>query len=228
MTVSTLKHEHIGSFMDASSKSDRFGVALQSVGFSASTASPNRSIDPLSVTKRLQRDGRWPEAEPIRNRLMKECRQQGMSKPDAQVWTYTELDRLYPPLETVQTVSLDSELGFTERGNVTGLNDLPDSWGKLPGNSSLQAEIGWVQANRLWVIEENPDGSTVVHLDRAINPAPSWSALSWLEASIRVYSKFVDVAAKVTAKQQDVQELERQELKAIDDLKLMLAAMLED
>jgi len=63
------------------------------------------------------------------------------------------------------------------------------------------AQIAWCQANRLRVVEEKSKGVTVVHLDRARTPAPSWSALGWLETSIRAYAKFVDVAAKVTATQ---------------------------
>ncbi|MBU6239967.1 MAG: hypothetical protein KGQ51_19305 [Planctomycetes bacterium] len=68
--------------------------ASQSQGNSAATAS--REVDPLSVTKRLQRDGRWAEVEPVRDSLMKESKKKGMNKADAQAWTYAELDRMYP------------------------------------------------------------------------------------------------------------------------------------
>jgi hypothetical protein len=227
MTVSTLEHERKGLVMDGSGTIDQLDSESQSTGFSAVPA-PYRQVDPLSVTKRLQRDGRWPEVEPVRNRLIKECRQKGMNKPEAQAWTYSELDRLYPPLATEQTPIVDSELGSIDRAPVSGLSDLPASWGMLPGNASLSAEIGWVQANRLWVVEEKTDGSTVVHLDRAKSPAPSWSALSWLEASIRVHSKFVDVAAKASANLHDEQEYVRRELVQIDNLRSMLAEMTKD
>lgn len=213
--------------MDGSGTIDQLDSKSQSTGISAEPA-PHRQVDPLSVTKRLQRDGRWPEVEPVRNRLIKECRQKGMSKPEAQSWTYSELDRLYPPHESMQTTTLDSDVECVEGGKVTGLADIPAAWGELAGNASLQAEIAWVQANRLWVIEERSNGTTVVNLDLAIYPAPSWSALSWLEASIRVHSKFVDVAIKVTEKQQYEQEMVKQELAAIDDLQTMLAEMIKD
>lgn len=42
-------------------------------------------VDPLSVTRRLQRDGRWTEAEAVRDRLIKECKNKGMSKPRCSV-----------------------------------------------------------------------------------------------------------------------------------------------
>lgn len=81
--------------MDVSGRVGRVDGASQSPRNSVTTASHAREVDPLSVAKRLQRDGRWPEVEPVRNRLIKECRNKGMSKPDAQAWTYSELDRLY-------------------------------------------------------------------------------------------------------------------------------------
>ena len=203
--------------------------ASQSQGNSAATASHSREVDPLTVTKRLQRDGRWAEVEPVRDRLMKESKKKGMNKADGQAWTYAELDSMYPPLETVWTANADDdELGTTERGPVTGLSNIPASWGELPPNASLGAEIAWVQANRLWVVEEKSDGATVVHLELARSPAPSWSALGWLETSIRAYSKFVDVAAKVTATHQDQQDLVRRERMAIDEIRSLLAEMRED
>jgi hypothetical protein len=214
--------------MDVSGRGGRVDGASQSQG-NASTASHSREVDPLSVTKRLQRDGRWPEVEPVRDRLMKECKKKGMNKAESQAWTYSELDRLYPPLVTEWTTgSDDDELGSTDRGTVTGLSDIPASWGQLPANASLGAEIAWCQANRLWVVEEKSDGATVVHLKLARSPAPSWSALGWLETSIRAYSKFVDVAAKVTATHQDQQDLVRRERMAIDEIRSLLAEMRED
>ena len=207
--------------MDAS-KVD--GVS-QTKGLSAATASQAPEVDPLSVTKRLQRDGRWAEVEPIRNRLIKECRQKGMSKPDAQAWTYSELDRLYPPPETERTAGSDYHSGSAEGGNVTGLSDIPASWGELPANASLQVEIGWCQANRLWVVEEKPNGATVVHLHLARMPAPSWSALGWLETSIRAYAKFVDVAAKATSVQDGEQADIRREIQSIAEVRRILEEM---
>ena len=85
--------------MDGSGTTDGFDRAALTNGVSKATASHTREVDPLAVTKRLQREGRWPEIEPVRNRMIKECRNQGMSKPDAQAWTYSELDRLLGGVE---------------------------------------------------------------------------------------------------------------------------------
>ena len=90
-----------------------------------------------------------------------------MSKPDAQAWTYSELDRLYPPPETERTAGSDYHLGSAVGGNVTGLSDIPASWGELPANASLQAEVSWVQANRLRCVRETSD-CVVVDLSRAL------------------------------------------------------------
>ncbi|MFM7927734.1 MAG: hypothetical protein ACKO9Q_08455, partial [Pirellula sp.] len=92
---------------------------------------------------------------------------------------------------------------------------------------TLQAEIAWCQANRLSVVRETRDGATV-NLSRAKEPAPSWAALGWLETSIRAYAKFVDVAAKVTATQQDEQEMVRRERIAIDEIRSLLAEMQDE
>lgn len=212
--------------MDVSSSVDRVEEAAQSQGESTAKVSHTREVDPLSVTRRLQRDGRWAEVEPIRNRMMKECRNQGMSKPEAQAWTYSELDRLYPPLEAEWTVGSDYHLGSAEGGNVTGLSDIPSTWGELPANASLQSEIAWCQANRLRCVRETSD-RVVVDLSRAMSPAPSYAALGWLETSIKTYAKFVDVAAKATSTQDDEQAEIRREQQSIEEVRRLLASMLE-
>ena len=72
----------------------------------------------------------------------------------------------------------------SDSGRVHGLSDVPADWLPLPANAALPAEISWVQANRLSVVEEKSLNLTVVHLDRAHEPAPSRAALVWLETSI--------------------------------------------
>lgn len=105
---------------------------------------------------------------------------------------------------------------------VSGLGDLPDDWPQLPANASLQVEIAWVSANRLRV----RDG-TGVDLSRALSPAPSYAALSWLETSILFPSKFADISVKATAQQDDEREHIRREKMAIEEIRAILAEMLE-
>jgi hypothetical protein len=159
--------------------------------------------------------------------MMKACRAQGMSKGDAQAWTYSELDRLYPPAEECLTAGHNSGETGGFGGQVRGLADLPKDWPELPGNASLQTEITWVQANRLRVVEEHSSGATIVHRARARTPAPSWATLGWLETSIRCYAKFIDVLAKVTSQQQDEQAFVRRERMAIEEIRELLGEMLE-
>lgn len=99
----------------------------------------------------------------------------------------------------------------------------PESWGELPDNATLQAEIAWVSANRLRV----RDGSGV-DLSRAKTPAPSYSALSWLETSILFPSKFADISVKATANQDDEKEAIRREKASIEEIRSILKEMLED
>ena len=100
---------------------------------------------------------------------------------------------------------------------------VPESWGELPDNATLQVEISWVSANRLRV----RDGSGV-DLSRALSPAPSYSALSWLETSILFPSKFDDISVKATANQDDEKELIRREKASIEEIRSILKEMLED
>ena len=82
-----------------------------------------------------------------------------------------------------------------------------------------------MQANRLYVVEELSSGGTRVHLDRAHEPAPSRSAIGWLETSIRSYAKFVEVAAKVSGPGDDEGEQVKRERMQIDEIRALLAEM---
>ena len=105
---------------------------------------------------------------------------------------------------------------------VPGLGDMPSAWGELPSNASLQAEISWVSANRLRVRDGNG-----VDLSRALSPAPSYSALSWLETSILFPSKFADISVKATQNQENEKEHIRREKLAIEEIRGLLEEMLE-
>jgi len=141
-----------------------------------------------------------------------------------------EVERLYPPTPPPEPappepapiapiVATPREIG------VSGLGDIPANWPSLPPNASLQAEIAWVQASRLDVVQESPQG-TVVDLSRAVTPAPSRAAIGWLETSIRAYSKYCDIAARATASQEHEAEQVRRERLAIDDIRALLREML--
>lgn len=106
---------------------------------------------------------------------------------------------------------------------VAGLGELPADWGTLPANASLQAEISWVTANRLRVRDGNG-----VDLSRALSPAPSYSALSWLETSILFPSKFADISVKATQNQEDEAQHVRREKLAIEEVRSILKEMMED
>jgi len=105
---------------------------------------------------------------------------------------------------------------------VSGLGEIPADWPQLPSNASLQVEIAWVSANRLRVRSGHG-----VDLSRALSPAPSYSALSWLETSILFPSKFADISVKATASQDDEKEHIRREKMAIEEIRGLLAEMLE-
>jgi hypothetical protein len=66
-----------------------------------------------------------------------------------------------------------------------------------------------------------------VDLSKAKTPAPSYSALSWLETSILFPSKFADISVKATASQDDEKEHIRREKLAIEEIRSLLSEMLE-
>ena len=166
----------------------------------------------------------------------------GCKSRDAHEWAWSEAIRCWPPGATEPVT--DKTISVPEGQNVTptppkqdadsraagvaGLGQIPATWPPLPANASLAVEVGWVQSNRLSVVEELPSGSTRVHLDRAHEPAPSRAALGWLETSIRSYAKFVEVAAKSLAVAQDDQDQVRRERMKIEDIRRLLAEMHKD
>lgn len=212
---------------------------------------------PLKITlqQRLGKEKRWAEAKFVRDQLMRDARSKGMSKEEAQDYTYRELEKRFPPLANNQqsteivkrkpgrprkvgnatqsepaatggTISQKPSKNAGEIG-VLGIGDIPRSWPSLPPNAQLAAEISWVQANRLRCVRESGDRISV-DLKAAMTPAPSYSALGWLETSIRAYAKFVDVAAKATAGAESESEQIRREKMSIEEVRRMLAEMLED
>ena len=186
-----------------------------------------------TVAKRLMTEGRWREAEPVRDELMREARKvKKLTKDEAQDWTYAELDRRYPPLGDDTTSAAGEAVALNSartRGepSVLGLNAMPPDWPPLPSNAALSAEIQWVQANRLRVVSETGDGTTV-DLSQALAPAPSYAAIGWLETSIRAYSKYCEIAAKATQVATDETQTVRREKQSIEQICGLLAEMLEN
>jgi hypothetical protein len=111
-----------------------------------------------------------------------------------------------------------------DSSQLKGLYLIPEAWPALTNNASLQSELGWVQAERLRIVEERGN-VTVVHLERASIPAPSMAALSWLETSIRSYAKFVDIVSRALSTQVDEQESTRRERLRLDEIKALLDEM---
>jgi hypothetical protein len=196
---------------------------------------------PAAVMSRLKSEGRWfGELEYVRDEMIKAAKAKIRDKTARQRWVYGELDRMYPPLKNgtivpksstmvesatgVQTTE-KAQFAPSDDGSIQGLNTLPKAWPELPANASLQAEVAWVQANRLRIVTEQPGRATVVKLDQALSPAPSWAALGWLETSIRSYAKFVDVAAKASGSDDSESAVMKRERMSIEEMKALLAEM---
>ncbi len=176
----------------------------------------------VELVDRLRREGRWSEASQFKDQVLRGLREEGMKRNEAGDEAWRQMAEQFPPLPEEEAAAASISV------RVRGLGGLPDGWPDLPPNASLQAEIGWVQAYRLDMIEDTPGGATVVHLDRAGEPAPSKAAIGWLETSIRTFVKFIDVAAKVTAQQADEQDQVRRERMQIAEIEELLREMHED
>ena len=173
----------------------------------------------IELTERLRREGRWSEASKFKDTALADFRAKGMKRNEAGAAAWEAMAEAYPPLPGGEATTA------SDIGRVQGLGEIPADWPELPGNASLQAELAWVQSNRLRVVEERASGVTVVHLDRARSPAPSWAALGWLETSIRAYSKYCDIVAKSLKDEQDEQENIRRERMQIDEMRGLLETM---
>lgn len=206
------------------------------------------------IAKRIQSEGRWKgQAEFARDDLMRSSKGKFPDDRSRQAWVYGELDRMYPPLEVPIRIGNSVDAGQAtedgkgeipirignsggpdsdtyrklgdDSGSIQGLAEIPEGWPELPANASLAAELGWVQANRLRIVEERPGRATRVSLGQALSPAPSWAALGWLETSIRSYAKFVDVAAKVSGGEDDEGAVMRAERRSVDEVRALLREM---
>jgi len=217
------------------------------VRFSVAETAGDYSVGGLAREEtRAQASNRWVlegrrwEADTFRKDVIRQCRSAGMTREQASEHAWKACMAKFPPhgvapsviesdpepvsqAETIRPEPVAvSPAPPKDDGSVSGLADLPPGWPELPANAQLQVEIAWVTANRLRV----RDGSGV-NLSKALSPAPSYSALSWLETSILFPAKFADISVKATAQQDDEREFIRREKMAIEEIRGILGEMLE-
>jgi len=209
---------------------------------------PARVETPAQAERRWRREGKDLEVAVYRGRIRDECKDKGMSKREAFDFAWTAALAAFPPpgvppvegsFPNLENSDISGTKGLTansqpivpivgDTGRVQGLGDIPGYWPEMPSNASLQAELGWVQSERLRIVEEVASGATHVHLERAREPAPSWAALGWLETSIRSYAKYIDIMAKSLSTQADEETHVRRERMAIEDIRELLRQMREE
>lgn len=199
------------------------------------------SYDGIALPPARARDGE--NSSRCWERLRREARAAGMTRRGAIAYATTEVQRLFPPEpppepvivedlsvedppEVLPTIGTSSVAVVpappADDQGVSGLSTLPAHWPELPANAQLQVEIAWVTANRLRV-----RSGTGVDLSKALSPAPSYSALSWLETSILFPAKFADISVKATADNDSEKEFIRREKLAIEEIRSILGEMLE-
>lgn len=174
----------------------------------------------IALTERLRREGRWDAASKFKDDALREFRAKGMKRDEASEAAWEAMEQAYPPIAAVAATT-DTRAEEPIDTRVQGLSEIPAGWPQLPANAALPSEIAWVSANRLRVRDGNG-----VDLSRALSPAPSYAALSWLETSILFPSKFADISVKATAQQDDEREHVRREKMAIGEIRGLLSEML--
>ena len=190
-------------------------------------SSENHPREPrYAASSRWRREGRSHEVAAFRDDCRAEYEEMhpGCKRRDAHDYAWDKAIATYPPGDYVPPTKPETPAPPADTGQVRGLSDIPSSWPTLPDNASLPAEVGWVQAQRLRIVEDT-GSAVIVHLDRAGAPAPSHAALGWLETSIRSYAKFVDVVARSLSTAVDEDEHVRREKLAIEDMRALLAEM---
>ncbi len=206
--------------------------------------SPAARVRYHEVRERLMKHAEWGQIIGTVKEMRLDPKLAKMRTEYRERFIWGEMDRLYPPIlidPKAQPVALlktdspqveagnelrkNSETPPVREGGVKGLGEIPPGWPPLPANAVLSIELGWVQANRLYVVEDLASGGTRVHLDRAHEPAPSRAAIGWLETSIRSYAKYVEVAAKVTGSGDEDNEQVKRERLAIEEIRELLREM---
>ena len=175
----------------------------------------------IVLTERLRREGRWDAATKFKHDALRDFRAKGMKRDEALDAAWEAMEQAFPPTATVAP-KIDIRAEESIDTLVQGINEIPGGWPQLPANAALHSEIAWVSANRLLVRDGNG-----VDLSRALSPAPSYAALSWLETSILFPAKFADISVKATAQQDDEREFIKREKIAIEEIRSILAEMLE-
>lgn len=149
-------------------------------------------------------------------RLRREARASGMNRKDAIAYASREVDSPAPdPLPVADVPTLETPA--VDGSGLAGLGDLPSNWPTLPPNAALAIEVGWVQANRLRVVQGG-----AVDLSRSLGPAPSYAALAWLETSTLYPAKWADVCVRATQDAQDDQQDVRRERVALVEVQGLL------
>ena len=175
----------------------------------------------IALTERLRREGKWNAASKFKDDALRDFRAKGMKRDEASEAAWEAMEQAFPPTAAVaSTVDIRAEEAIDTR--VQGLSEIPAGWPRLPANAALPSEIAWVTANRLKV-----RSGSGVDLSRALSPAPSYSALSWLETSILFQAKFGDISVKATAQQDDEREHIRREKLSIEEIRGILKEMLD-
>ena len=114
----------------------------------ASKPEPAPPLEPLvdlkyRVCKRLSTEKRWREVEPVKDTLIREARDAGLGKEDAQRKAYNAIEQMFPPLMSPPTAAT-----------------APQPWEDLPGREYGDRTDGELTGQRNEGAASRTDGAT--------------------------------------------------------------------
>jgi len=143
----------------------------------AETAEAVGGESKITITARLQREGRWPEASAYKDSQIAECRGEGMTRAQANTEGWRRMREKYPPLPPPEELHTDNDEASAE--------DVADAFPLFDGKSAdLKTDVLWCYSN---------------FANRTVRPAdaPSagaWAMLEWARSS---RNKFFEIVVKI-------------------------------
>jgi hypothetical protein len=145
-------------------------------------------IDKHALMKRLEREGRWPEAAEWKNKRIKEHRAAGLLRPEASDSAWSEMEKEFPPLPAPEP-PIDILQGRTPQQFVEDCQREWDAaptietevpWTDLPDDVGFDDDQDWAVQNFLFIVARVVEvGRQYWEIDwsRAVTPAPSMLAI---------------------------------------------------
>lgn len=133
----------------------------------------------MVVSKRLIAQGKWDEAAQVKDRLIREARERGLSREEAHLEAYTLLEELYPETAT----SREETSGKEQQGNEEGIEEgIEEGGGSIPtevtAGTAREPEASAREDGAVSGLSEIPE-----HWGQLPANAPLGREIQWVQAN---------------------------------------------